>query len=81
MMRILKTCKFLEGIGYRITYLPVDEYGLIHIRELERSLTKETILVSIMMANFFIKDNLIHENKIQKNERIFYLYTRFDLFL
>jgi cysteine desulfurase NifS len=48
---ILKTCKFLESIGYRITYLKVDEYGLIQIKELERSITKKTILVSIMLAN------------------------------
>jgi cysteine desulfurase NifS len=48
---ILKTCKFLEGIGYRITYLPVDAYGLINVNELERFLTKQTILVSVMLAN------------------------------
>ena len=48
---ILKTCKFLEKMGYRITYLEVDKYGLIHPDKLRNALTSETILVSIMIAN------------------------------
>lgn len=48
---ILKTGKFLEKMGYRMTYLDVDEYGFIHPEKLKKALTDETILVSIMAAN------------------------------
>jgi anaerobic selenocysteine-containing dehydrogenase len=48
---ILKTGKFLEKMGYRMTYLDVDEYGLIHPDQLKEAITDETILVSIMTAN------------------------------
>ena len=48
---VLQTMQYLENIGFRITYLPVDEYGQIHLEDLERAITKETILVSIMHTN------------------------------
>ncbi len=48
---ILQTMQFLENSGFKVTYLPVDEYGLIHLEDLERAITKETILVSIMHTN------------------------------
>lgn len=48
---VLQTMQYLENIGFRITYLPVDEYGQIHLEDLERTITKETILVSIMHTN------------------------------
>jgi cysteine desulfurase NifS len=48
---ILETCRFLEQIGYEVTYLAVDEYGLVRPDTLRRALTDETMLVSIMMAN------------------------------
>ncbi len=48
---ILQTMQYLESIGFKVTYLPVDEYGLIHLEDLERAITKETILVSIMHTN------------------------------
>ena len=48
---ILKTCKYLEGKGFKITYIPVDKEGIIKIDELEKAINKETILVSIMFAN------------------------------
>jgi cysteine desulfurase NifS len=48
---ILKTCKFLEKMGYRITYLGVDKYGLIHPHKLMDAISNATILVSIMTAN------------------------------
>jgi cysteine desulfurase NifS len=48
---ILKTCSFLEKTGYRVTYLDVDEYGLVHPNDLTSAITSETILISIMMAN------------------------------
>jgi anaerobic selenocysteine-containing dehydrogenase/cysteine sulfinate desulfinase/cysteine desulfurase-like protein len=48
---ILETCRFLEQIGYEVTYVAVDEHGLVRPDALRRALTDETMLVSIMMAN------------------------------
>jgi len=48
---VLNPCRYLEGNGFRVTYLPVDEYGLIDLKELENSITEDTILISIMHAN------------------------------
>lgn len=48
---ILNSCKALEKQGYRITYLNVDENGNIDINELENTINKDTILISIMFAN------------------------------
>lgn len=48
---ILQTMRYLEGLGYRVTYLPVDGCGRIHLEDLHRAMTPETILVSIMHTN------------------------------
>ncbi len=48
---ILTTCKYLESLDYEVTYLPVDQYGLIDCRELEKAINSKTILISIMHAN------------------------------
>lgn len=48
---ILHTCEYLEKRGFEITYLDVDENGLIAPEELEKSIRPDTILISIMMAN------------------------------
>ncbi len=48
---ILKTCRFLEKFGFRVTYLDVDQFGLIHPDKLAAAITPETILVSLMIAN------------------------------
>ena len=44
-------CKQLEMRGFKLTFLPVDKYGLIDIKELEDSITSKTILISIIFAN------------------------------
>lgn len=48
---ILNSCKNLEKRGFRVTYLNVDENGMINIEELKNSINSRTILISIMMAN------------------------------
>ncbi len=48
---ILETCKTLEKDGFSISYVPVKENGIIDIEELKRLIRKDTILISIMMAN------------------------------
>ena len=48
---VLNTCAFLEMLGYEVVYLPVDRYGLVSSIELEKAITDDTVLVSIMMAN------------------------------
>jgi cysteine desulfurase len=48
---VLHTCHYLERFGFKITYLPVDEYGRVDPADVERALTDQTILVSVMYAN------------------------------
>ncbi|MDD1695974.1 MAG: cysteine desulfurase NifS [Methanoregula sp.] len=48
---VLHTCQFLEKEGFEITYLPVDQYGLVNPADLETAITGKTILISIMYAN------------------------------
>jgi cysteine desulfurase len=48
---IIEPCRFLERLGGRVTYLPVDQAGLIDPDELRRAITPRTILISIMHAN------------------------------
>lgn len=48
---ILQTMRYLETLGYRVTYLPVDESGRIRLEDLHRAMTPETILVSVMHTN------------------------------
>jgi len=48
---VLETCHFLETQGFKVTYLPVDEYGMVDLDELRKALTKQTILISVMHAN------------------------------
>jgi len=48
---VLATCEYLETKGYEVTYLDVDENGLISIQELKDAIRKNTILISIMYVN------------------------------
>jgi cysteine desulfurase len=48
---IIEPCRFLERLGARITYLPVDGFGRVDPDDLHRAITPRTILISIMHAN------------------------------
>ena len=48
---VLVTCKFLEKRGFKVTYLPVDKYGLVDPESVSKAITDKTILISIMHAN------------------------------
>ena len=49
---VLHTCEYLEKKrGYRITYLPVDEFGLVNPEDVKNAIAEDTVLISIMMAN------------------------------
>ncbi|MDV4341745.1 cysteine desulfurase NifS [Methanoculleus sp. YWC-01] len=48
---VLHTCESLEKQGYRVTYLPVDEFGRVDPVAVEEAITDATILVSVMAAN------------------------------
>ncbi len=47
----ITTCKFLERLGAKVTYLPVDHYGRVDPDDLRHAITPKTILISIMHAN------------------------------
>ena len=48
---VLNSCKELEKEGYAVTYLNVNEDGVVDLEQLENAITEETILISIMFAN------------------------------
>lgn len=48
---VLHTCEYLETKGYEVTYLPVDEYGMISLEDLRNAIREDTILITIMFAN------------------------------
>ncbi|KAI4453784.1 cysteine desulfurylase family member [Holotrichia oblita] len=48
---VLNTCEYLSKNGYELTVLPVDEYGIISLEDLEKAIRPDTILISVMFAN------------------------------
>jgi cysteine desulfurase len=48
---VLETCHFLEKMGYRLTILPVNSYGMVSPDDVRNAITPKTILITIMMAN------------------------------
>ena len=48
---VLHTCEYLEKQGYEVTYLNVDENGVVDLEQLKRAIRPDTILISVMFAN------------------------------
>ncbi|MEY8000159.1 cysteine desulfurase NifS [Clostridium sp. Mt-5] len=48
---VINTCNYLEQHGFKITYLPVDKFGMVNLQELDEAITEDTVLVSVMFAN------------------------------
>lgn len=48
---VIEVCEYLKTQGFEITYLPVDEYGMVNPNDVEKAITPQTILITIMHAN------------------------------
>jgi cysteine desulfurase len=48
---VLHSCHFMEKLGFEVTYLPVNQQGIVDVGDVEKALTDRTTLVSIMLAN------------------------------
>ena len=48
---VINTCRFLEGQGFRVTYVPVNRQGIVEPDAVRKAIEKDTVLVSIMYAN------------------------------
>jgi cysteine desulfurase len=48
---VLEPCRFMEKLGFRVEYLPVDEFGVVDVSHLENIISKDTFLVSVMAGN------------------------------
>lgn len=48
---ILEPCRYLEKNGVKVTYLPVDEHGIVNPNDITNSINSQTVIVSIMLAN------------------------------
>ena len=57
---VLDSCRYLQNKGFKVTYLPVKKDGLVDLEQLEKAITPETALVSVMMVNNEIGIHLMH---------------------
>ena len=48
---VIETCKHLEKDGFKVTYVPVDQEGILRLDELEKAITPETTLITVMQVN------------------------------
>ena len=71
---VLEPCKFLEERGFTVTYLPVDEYGLVNPQSVKEAITDKTILISVMHANNEVGtvEPIAEISKITKEKKIIF---------
>ncbi|KAM3964723.1 nfs1 cysteine desulfurase [Aphomia sociella] len=71
---VLDSCRALEGEGFKVTYLPVEQNGIVNLKELEKALTPETSLVSIMTINneIGVKQPIADIGAICKSKKVFF---------
>jgi cysteine desulfurase len=71
---VLETCHFLEEQGFHVTYIPVDEFGLVDPADVKKAITGKTILISIMHANNEIGtiEPIAEVGKIAREEGIYF---------
>lgn len=48
---VLRSCEYLEALDYEITYLDVDDYGVVDMNQLQESIREDTILITVMTGN------------------------------
>ncbi|XP_055638485.1 cysteine desulfurase, mitochondrial [Toxorhynchites rutilus septentrionalis] len=71
---VLDSCRALEAEGFRVTYLPVLQNGLIDMEDLDKAITPETSLVSIMTVNneIGVKQPVAEIGKLCKSKKVFF---------
>ena len=71
---VLEPCRFLQTQGFDVTYLPVDRYGLVDPKAIEKAITKKTILISVMYANNEVGtvEPIIEIGKIAKSKGVYF---------
>lgn len=71
---MLDSCRALEAEGFKVTYLPVNENGIVSLAEVERSITPETSLVSVMTVNneIGVKQPIAEIGRICKQNKVFF---------
>lgn len=48
---VLEACAFLQSIGFKVTYVPVDDTGMVNVQAIDDAVSEETILISVMFGN------------------------------
>ncbi|UCH07886.1 MAG: cysteine desulfurase NifS [Deltaproteobacteria bacterium] len=71
---VTETCNYLEERGFRITYVPVDEHGLVDPSDVKKAITDDTILISVMHANNEMGtiEPIVEIGKIAKEREIYF---------
>ncbi len=71
---VLEVCKYLGQHGFKVSYLPVDEFGLVSVSDIEKAITPKTILITIMHANNEVGtiQPIVQISKIAKENNIIF---------
>lgn len=71
---VLESLKFLEKRGFKVTYLPVDKYGMVNLQDVKEAITDKTIIISVMYANNEVGtiQPVVEIGKIAKEKGIYF---------